>query len=54
MGWLITLCRFQHKARLVEVGGTVPPGSPTEFGKLVADDTEKGGKVVKFSGIKPL
>src|SRR4051794_28791377 len=41
-------------ARLVEVGGTTLPGSPAEFGKLIADDTEKWGKVIKFSAIKPL
>jgi tripartite-type tricarboxylate transporter receptor subunit TctC len=39
--------------RLAEEGGTVLPLSPTEFGKLIADDTEKWGKVVKFAGIKP-
>jgi hypothetical protein len=31
----------------------VLPGSPAEFGKLIADDTEKWGRVVKFAGIKP-
>jgi len=29
------------------------PGSPTEFGKLIADETEKWAKVIKFTGIKP-
>jgi hypothetical protein len=28
-------------------------GSPAEFGKLIAEETEKWGKVVKFSGAKP-
>jgi len=28
-------------------------GSPADFGKLVAADTEKWGKVVKFAGLKP-
>ena len=32
---------------------TVLPGSPADFGKLIADETEKWGKVVKFAGIKP-
>jgi tripartite-type tricarboxylate transporter receptor subunit TctC len=41
------------KARLVDLGGTVIPGSPTDFGRLIADETEKWGKVVKFSGAKP-
>ena len=41
------------KARLADIGGTVLPGSPADFGKLIADETEKWGKVVKFAGIKP-
>jgi tripartite-type tricarboxylate transporter receptor subunit TctC len=41
------------KARLAEEGGTVLPLSPAEFGKLIAEDTEKWGRVVKFAGIKP-
>ena len=40
------------KTRLVDLGGTLLAGSPAEFGKLLADDTEKWGKVVKFIGIK--
>jgi tripartite-type tricarboxylate transporter receptor subunit TctC len=40
------------KARIAELGGTVLPGSPADFGKLIADETEKWGKVVKFSGAK--
>jgi tripartite-type tricarboxylate transporter receptor subunit TctC len=41
------------KARLVDLGGTVLPGSPAEFAKLIADETEKWAKVIKFAGIKP-
>jgi tripartite-type tricarboxylate transporter receptor subunit TctC len=41
------------KARLVDLGETPFPGSPADFGKLIAEDTEKWGKVVKFAGIKP-
>jgi tripartite-type tricarboxylate transporter receptor subunit TctC len=41
------------KARLVDLGGTVLVGSPADFGKLVTDDTEKWGKVIKFADIKP-
>ena len=41
------------KARLAEFGGTVLPGSPADFGKLVAEETEKWAKVVKFSGARP-
>jgi hypothetical protein len=40
------------KSRLSDLGGTVLPRSPTDFGKLIADETEKWGKVVKFTGIK--
>jgi tripartite-type tricarboxylate transporter receptor subunit TctC len=41
------------KARVTDMGGTVLAGSPANFGKLIADETEKWGKVVKFSGAKP-
>ena len=41
------------KARLADLGGTVLAGSPADFGKLIADETEKWAKVVKFSGAKP-
>ena len=37
------------KARLADLGGTVLAGSPADFGKLIADETEKWGKVVKFA-----
>jgi tripartite-type tricarboxylate transporter receptor subunit TctC len=40
------------KARLAEMGGTVLPGSPADFGKLLADETEKWAKVIKTAGIK--
>jgi tripartite-type tricarboxylate transporter receptor subunit TctC len=40
------------KARFADMGGTVLPGSPADFGKLIADETEKWGKVVKFAGLK--
>jgi len=35
------------------VGGTALAGTPADFGKLIADETEKWAKVVKFAGIKP-
>ncbi len=41
------------KARLANFGGTVLAGSPGEFGKLVAEETKKWAKVVKFAGMKP-
>jgi tripartite-type tricarboxylate transporter receptor subunit TctC len=40
------------KARLADVGGTALSGSPADFGKLIADETEKWAKVIKFAGIK--
>ena len=41
------------KSRLTDLGSTVLPGSPADFGKLIADETAKWAKVVKFSGAKP-
>jgi tripartite-type tricarboxylate transporter receptor subunit TctC len=40
------------KARLAELGGTVLPGSPADFGKLIAEETEKWGKVIRAANIK--
>jgi tripartite-type tricarboxylate transporter receptor subunit TctC len=40
------------KARIAELGCSPLPGSPAAFGNLVATETEKWGKVVKFAGIK--
>jgi len=40
------------KARLSELGGAILPGSPAEFGKLIASETEKWAKVIKFAHIK--
>ena len=39
-------------ARLAELGGEPMPMTPAQFGKLIADETEKWAKVVKFSGAK--
>jgi tripartite-type tricarboxylate transporter receptor subunit TctC len=41
------------KARLVDLGGTTLIGSPADFGKLITDETEKWGKVIREAGIKP-
>jgi tripartite-type tricarboxylate transporter receptor subunit TctC len=41
------------KTRIADLGGTVLPGSPADFGNLIAAETEKWAKVVKFAGIKP-
>jgi tripartite-type tricarboxylate transporter receptor subunit TctC len=40
------------KARLADLGGMVLAGSPADFGKLLADETEKWAKVIKFARIK--
>ena len=46
------LAEPKTKARFLELGAIMQPGSAADFGKLVADETEKWGKVVKFSGAK--
>jgi tripartite-type tricarboxylate transporter receptor subunit TctC len=40
------------KAKLEDLGGMLIAGSPADFGKLIADETEKWAKVVKFSGAR--
>jgi tripartite-type tricarboxylate transporter receptor subunit TctC len=41
------------KARFAELGGIVLSGSPSDFGKLIAEETEKWGKVIRAAKIKP-
>ena len=41
------------KARLAAIGGEPLGGSPAEFGKLISEETEKWGRVVRAAGIKP-
>jgi tripartite-type tricarboxylate transporter receptor subunit TctC len=41
------------KARLAEFGGIVLAGSPSDFARLIADETEKWAKVIKYSGMTP-
>jgi tripartite-type tricarboxylate transporter receptor subunit TctC len=41
------------KVRLADLGSVPLPGPPATFGKLIADETEKWGKVIRFAGIKP-
>jgi tripartite-type tricarboxylate transporter receptor subunit TctC len=41
------------RARLADLGSVPMPGPPAKFGKLIADETEKWGKVIRFAGIKP-
>jgi tripartite-type tricarboxylate transporter receptor subunit TctC len=40
------------KARLADMGGMLLTGSPSDFGKLIADETDKWGKVIREAGIK--
>jgi tripartite-type tricarboxylate transporter receptor subunit TctC len=42
------------KARFTDLGGMVLPGSPADFGRLIRDDTEKWGKVIRAANIKPI
>ena len=42
----------KFKARLADLGGAPFPGTPADFGKLIADETEKWGKVVRAANIK--
>jgi tripartite-type tricarboxylate transporter receptor subunit TctC len=47
------LAEPKMKTRFSELGGVPAPMSPAGFGKMIADETEKWAKVVKFAGIKP-
>ena len=49
----VALANPKIKAQLADLGGTSLTLSPAEFGKLVADDTEKWGKVIRAANIKP-
>jgi tripartite-type tricarboxylate transporter receptor subunit TctC len=39
------------KARLADLGGMLVPGSPADFGKLVAAETDKWAKVIREGGV---
>jgi len=41
------------KARLANLGGTVLAGSPADFGRLIAEETDKWAKVIRAANIKP-
>ena len=41
------------KARLADLDGAVLGGSPADFGKLIAEETEKWRKVIRLANIKP-
>jgi tripartite-type tricarboxylate transporter receptor subunit TctC len=43
----------QLKTRLADLGGSMLVGTPADFGKIIAEETEKWAKVVKFSGARP-
>jgi tripartite-type tricarboxylate transporter receptor subunit TctC len=47
------LAEPKMKAQLADLGLTVLTGSPADFGKLIAEETDKWAQVVKFSGAKP-
>jgi tripartite-type tricarboxylate transporter receptor subunit TctC len=49
----MALADSKMKTRLADLGGMMLPGTPADFGKLIADETEKWAKVVRFAGIKP-
>src|SRR5215470_10633184 len=41
------------QARIADLGGMALPGSPADFGKLIAEETEKWGKLIRAANIKP-
>jgi tripartite-type tricarboxylate transporter receptor subunit TctC len=47
-----SLADANFQARLANLGATVLPGSPADFAKLIADETEKWGKVIRTANIK--
>jgi tripartite-type tricarboxylate transporter receptor subunit TctC len=47
------LADAKMKTRIGDLGGVPMPMPPADFGKLIADETEKWAKVIKFAGIKP-
>jgi len=46
------LADSKFRARVSDLGGAVFPGSPADFAKLIAEETEKWAKVIKFAGVK--
>jgi len=46
------LAEGDKKKRLAELGASLLPGTPADFAKLLADETAKWGKVIRFAGIK--
>jgi tripartite-type tricarboxylate transporter receptor subunit TctC len=48
-----SLADLKMKARLADLGGVPLPMTPADFGKLIAEETEKWGKVIRAANIKP-
>jgi hypothetical protein len=46
------LADAKMRARLTDLGGTALAGSPADFGKLIAEETEKWSKVIRAANIK--
>jgi tripartite-type tricarboxylate transporter receptor subunit TctC len=49
----VALAAPEIKARLADLGSTALSLSPAAFGKLIAEETEKWGKVIRAANIKP-
>ena len=47
------LANPEMKTRITDFGGIVLPGSATDFGRLIAEETKKWGKVIREANIKP-
>jgi hypothetical protein len=50
--WIVIVTPSQVESRFDDLGGAVLPGSPADFGKLIADEIEKWGKVIRAANIK--
>src|SRR5262249_25026464 len=48
----VALADPKIKAQLADLGNAVIPGSPADFGRLIAEETEKWGKVIRAAKIK--
>ena len=49
----VALADLKIKAQLADLGSLVLAGSPADFGRLIAEETEKWGKVIRAANIKP-
>jgi tripartite-type tricarboxylate transporter receptor subunit TctC len=47
------LADSKMKARIADLGGTILPGSPTNFATFIAEETQKWAKVIRAANIKP-